>query len=70
MGLYIGIILAVIIAFEVFRMQGKKVTKPKKPVEGKAKGIDKVSVLLIAIAVAVVVFLAILVIGFIITQGI
>ena len=70
MELYLGVILAGIIAFEVFRMVGKKTIKPNKSVEGKAKGIDKVSVLLIAIAVAVVVFLAILIIGFIITGGI
>ena len=59
MELYIGVILAGIIAFEVFRMLGKKATKPNKSVEGEAKGIDKVRVLLIAIALAVVAFLAV-----------
>ncbi len=64
------VILAAIIAFLLFRLVKQKVPKRKKSVEGIAKGIDKVSVLLIAIAVAVVVFLAILIIGFIITGGI
>jgi hypothetical protein len=69
MEFFIGVILAGIIAFEVFRMLGKKVPKPKKSVEGEAKGIDKVSIVLIAIALAVVVFLAILFIGLLITYN-
>jgi hypothetical protein len=59
MELYIGVILAGIIAFEVFRLLGKKIPKPNKSVEGEAKGIDKFRVFLIAIALAVVIFLAV-----------
>ena len=69
MGLYIGVILGAIIAFVVYRILGKKVTKPKKSVRVKPKGIDKFSVLLIAIAVAIVVFLAVVFVGLLITYS-
>jgi hypothetical protein len=53
------IILVLIIVFLVYRLLVQKVSKPKKPIVSKAKGIDKYSVILIAIALAVVAFLAV-----------